>query len=80
MKHKHKMPSMAGYTIGVMGSGMVMGTMENASGMGTHMTADYVNASSKPIVPVMKRKGAGMVLNSLKGLKNPIKFKGAKKL
>ena len=74
------MPSMAGYTTGVITSGIVMGTMEQSSGMGTTMTADYVNAASKPIVPVMKIKGTGMVIKSVGSLKNPIKFKGAKKL
>jgi hypothetical protein len=79
MKRK-RLGGISGYTTNVMMSGIVTGTLEQSSGMGTHMTSDYMTAASKPIIPMAKIKGTTMVLKSVKKLKTPLKFKGAKKL
>lgn len=75
---KKRNGSVSGYVGNVLVSGMVAGTLEQQSGLGTSMTATYVNAASKPIGPMMNIKATGMVLKGLSKLKVP-KLKGGKK-
>ncbi|MFA6201198.1 MAG: hypothetical protein WC679_12420 [Bacteroidales bacterium] len=77
MKKKKGM-GVSGYTMNSLMSGIVIGTTEQSLGTGTHMGADYMNAASKPIVPMAKIKGTTMVLKHVKKLKSPLKFKGRK--
>jgi len=83
-KKKKKEFSMSNYVIGTIGAGTVAGTMAQATGSttGSTMTANLMTGAAKPIVPVMKVKGAGMVLKSVGKLKKPTKklFKGSYKL
>jgi len=61
-------------------SGIVIGSLEKSAGTGTNMSADYMNAASKPIIPAAKIKGATMVFKGLKKLKSPLKIKKSQTL
>jgi len=61
-------------------SGIVIGSLEKSAGTGTTMSADYMNAASKPIIPATKIKGATMVFKGLKKLKSPLKIKKSQTL
>jgi hypothetical protein len=77
---KKKSISVSNYTQGTLMSGIVIGSLEKSAGTGTNMSADYMNAASKPIIPLTKIKGTTMVFKGLKKLKSPLKIKGAKRL
>jgi len=81
-RKKKKEFSTSDYVAGSLVAGNVAGTFAQSTGSstGSTMTANMMTGASKPIVPVMKIKGATMIIKPLaklkkKGLK-AIKFKG----
>ena len=72
-KKKKKEFGMGSYVTGSIVAGTVAGSMAQATGstVGSTMTANMMTGAAKPIVPVMKIKGAGMVLISVGTLRQP---------
>ena len=82
---KKKEFGMSNYVVGSIVAGNVAGTLAQSTGSttGSTMTANMMTGAAKPIVPVMKVKGAMMVLEPVKKLtkmKKKFKFKGAYEL
>ena len=77
---KKKKNNMSNYVTNSIMAGTVTGTLAQSTGstVGSTMTANMMTGAAKPVVPVMKVKGAGMVLNSVGSLKKKGKklFKG----
>ena len=72
-KKKKKEFSMGKYVTGSIVAGTVTGSLAQATGSttGSTMSANMMTGAAKPVVPVMKVKGATMVLKSVKTLKKP---------
>ena len=67
--------SMSNYVANSILAGTVTGTLAQSTGstVGSTMSANMMTGAAKPVVPVMKVKGAGMVLNSVGSLKKKSK-------
>ena len=74
-KKRKKKYSTSDYVVGSMMAGTVAGTFAQSTGstVGSTMTANLMTGAAKPIVPVMKVKGATMVLKPLSKLKKTTK-------
>ena len=74
-KKKKKEFSVGNYVTGSLIAGNVAGTFAQSTGSttGSTMTANFMTGASKPIVPVMKIKGATMVIKPLAKLKKTTK-------
>jgi len=82
---KKKEFSTSKYVVGSLVAGTVAGTMAQSTGstVGSTMTANMMTGAAKPIVPVMKIKGATMVMKPLTKLKKTskkLKLKGGYEL
>ena len=83
-KKKKKGFSMGNYVVGSIVAGSVAGSVSQATGstVGSTMTTNLMTGAARPVVPVLKVKGATMVLKSVSKLKKPTKnlLKGGYKL
>ena len=72
---KKKDISMGNYVVGSVVAGTVAGSVSQATGstVGSTMTTNLMKGAAKPVVPVMKIKGTGMVLKSVGTLKKPVR-------
>jgi len=74
-KRKKKDINMGSYVAGSIVTGTVAGSLATTTGSttGSTMSANLMTGAARPIVPVMKVKGAGMVLKSVGTLKKPMR-------